>query len=50
VAINTRKYIEEYLKIRTKSAEVKPLILNKPQERLYNLIAEQHKARACNNP
>jgi hypothetical protein len=44
MAINTRKYIEAYLKIRTKTAEVKPLILNKPQERLYNLIAEQHRA------
>lgn len=44
MAINTKKYIESYLKIRTKAAEIKPLVLNAPQERLYNTIAAQHKA------
>jgi hypothetical protein len=44
VAINTKKYIESYLKIRTKSAEIKPLILNAPQQRLYDTIASQHRA------
>ena len=44
MAINTKKYIESYLKIRTKAAEIKPLVLNEPQQRLYDTIASQHKA------
>ena len=32
MAINTKKYIEQFLQIRTKSAEVVPLRLNAPQQ------------------
>lgn len=38
--INAKKYIENYLKIRTKDAELKPLIFNSPQKRLYEKIKE----------
>lgn len=36
--INTKKYIENFLKIKTKDAKIVPLILNEPQMKLYNLI------------
>lgn len=36
--INTKKYIEENIKIRTKSGEISNLVLNKPQNRLYEII------------
>lgn len=41
MAINTKKYIEAFLKIRTKKAEIKPFELNQPQMKLYNAIKEQ---------
>ena len=44
MAINTKKYIEEYLKIKTKKAEIKPFVINPPQMKLYNEIAKQAKA------
>ncbi len=39
--INTRKYIEEFLKIKTKDAKIIPFRLNAPQEKLYNAIKSQ---------
>ena len=39
--INTRKYIEEFLKIKTKDSNIIPLKLNKPQLKLYNLLKKQ---------
>lgn len=36
--INTKKYIENFIKIRDKKSRIVPLILNKPQEKLYNVI------------
>lgn len=41
MSINTRKYIEEYLKIKTKDATIIPFKLNKPQMKLYNLLKKQ---------
>lgn len=43
MSINTRKYIEEYLKIQDKNAKIIPLKLNKPQLKLYEALAKQHK-------
>ena len=40
--INTKKYIEEYLKIRNKNSKIVPFILNEPQKRLYNEIKKQN--------
>lgn len=39
--INTRKYIEEFLKIKTKDSQVLNFKLNKPQMKLYNLLKRQ---------
>lgn len=41
MTINTKKYIETYLKIRDKSGNVIDLILNAPQMKLYNVIKQQ---------
>lgn len=38
MVINTRKYIENFIKIRNKNSEIVPLILNQPQLKLYNVI------------
>ncbi|MBR6688796.1 MAG: hypothetical protein IKL68_02135 [Clostridia bacterium] len=38
--INTRKYIEEYVKIRNKNSKIIPLKLNEPQLKYYNIIKE----------
>ena len=46
MSINTKKYIEEYLKIKDKNSKIIPFILNEPQQELYNTIKElkkQHK-------
>lgn len=42
--LNTKKYIETYLKIRSKESEVIPFCLNKPQMKLYNAIKRQAEA------
>ena len=42
--LNARTYIERFLKIRTKEGAVVPLVLNRPQERLYNAIQKQWRA------
>lgn len=39
--INTKKYIEAFIKIRDKKADIVPLKINKPQQKLYDLIKEQ---------
>jgi len=41
--INTKKYIEEYLKIRDKKSQIIDFKLNTPQQKLYNVIKEQKK-------
>lgn len=40
MSINTKKYIETQLQIKTKDSEVVPFIFNKPQQRLYNVIKD----------
>ena len=39
--INTKKYIENFIKIRNKESKIIPLILNEPQLRLYNEVKRQ---------
>lgn len=39
--INTRKYIENYVKIRDKVGQIIDFKFNKPQEKLYNIIKKQ---------
>lgn len=39
--INTKKYIEKFIKIRNKESKIIPLILNEPQLKLYNEIKRQ---------
>ena len=41
--INTKKYIEEYVKIRNKNSKIIPLRFNEPQLRYYNVIKELKK-------
>lgn len=43
MAINTLKYIENYLKIVDKKSQLIPFHLNKPQRRLYEEIKRLHK-------
>lgn len=43
--INTKKYIEEFLKIRNKNSKIVPFILNKPQKKLYEEIKKQKKLK-----
>jgi len=42
MSINTLKYIQEYIRIRTKDSKVVKFQLNEPQMKLYNLISKQH--------
>ena len=39
--INTKKYIENYVKIRDKSGSIVDFKLNEPQQKLYNIIKKQ---------
>lgn len=41
--INTKKYIEEYVKIRNKNSKIIPLRFNEPQLKYYNTIKELKK-------
>lgn len=43
MAINTKKYIETYLKIKDKNSKLIPFKLNKPQQKLYDALSEQYK-------
>ena len=45
MSINTKKYIEEYVKIRDKKSKIIPLKLNEPQLKYYNVIKELKKQR-----
>ena len=38
--INTKKYIEEFLKIKDKNSKVIPFKLNEPQQKLYDVIKD----------
>ena len=42
MSINTKKYIENYLKIRNKQSQIVPLILNEPQQKYYDVIKKLH--------
>ena len=44
MAINTRAYLETYLKIRAKDGRLVPLRLNGPQRKLYDALAAQYAA------
>lgn len=44
-SINTKKYIEEYVKIRNKNSKIIPLKLNESQLKYYNIIKELKKQR-----
>ena len=43
--INTKRYIEEYIKIRNKEGRIIDLKLNNPQQRLYDIIKGQKQAK-----
>jgi hypothetical protein len=45
MAINTKAFIEAHLKIKNKKARIVPLILNKPQLKLYAALQGQHRQR-----
>lgn len=42
MSINTKKYIEKYLKIQDKNAKIIDLKINKPQMKLYNALKKQY--------
>lgn len=44
ISINTRVYIEKFLKIKNKEKQLVPLLLNAPQRRLYDALAAQRRA------
>lgn len=43
--INTQRYIEKYIKIRNKEGKIIDLKLNTPQQKLYDIIKEQKRAK-----
>ena len=43
--INTKRYIEKFIKIRTKEGRIIDFKLNNPQQRLYDIIKEQKQAK-----
>ena len=45
MSINTKAYIENYIKIRDKRGKIIPLILNKPQLKYYNVIKKLHEEK-----
>ena len=45
MSINTKAYIENYIKIRDKKGNVIPLTLNEPQLKYYNVIRKLHEQR-----
>ena len=40
MSINTKKYIESYIKIRNKQSKIIPFIINEPQQKLYDVIKD----------
>ena len=42
---HAESYFRHFLKIKTKSGDIVPFVMNPPQRRLYDAIAEQNKAR-----
>ena len=40
--INTQKYIETFLKIKTKNGQIVPFLLNAPQKKLYEALKKQY--------
>lgn len=42
MVINTKKYIENELWIRTKDSQIIPFVINKPQQKLYDAIKKLH--------
>lgn len=45
MSINTKAYIENYIKIRDKKNNIVPLVFNEPQLKYYNVIKSMHQAR-----
>jgi hypothetical protein len=45
MSINTKRYIEEYIKIRNKEGKIVDFKLNSPQQKLYDIIKEQKQAK-----
>ena len=45
MSINTQKYIETFLKIKTKDGQIVPLKLNEPQLKCYEVIKQQYKQK-----
>lgn len=45
MSINTKAYIEQYIKIRDKNSNVIPLRLNEPQLKYYNVIKEMYQKK-----
>lgn len=45
MSINTKKYIESYIKIRDKKGNVIPLKLNEPQMKYYNVIKQLYEEK-----
>ena len=43
--INTKKYIEEFLKIKDKKSQIIPFKLNYPQQKLYDIIKQEKKLK-----
>ena len=45
MSINTKEYIENYIKIRDKNNNIIPLKLNEPQMKYYNIIKKLHEEK-----
>lgn len=45
MSINTKRYIESYIKIRDKEGNIIPLKLNEPQLKYYNVIRKLHQEK-----
>ena len=43
--INTKKYIEEFLKIKNKKSQIIPFKLNYPQQKLYDVIKQEKRLK-----
>ena len=45
MSINTKEYIENYIKIRDKNNNIIPLKLNEPQMKYYNVIKKLYEEK-----